>query len=335
LEKLKTLDPTAYSYQSELDKATKRIQTIKQYEPNFDLIAKEELLASFVKKQEEALAAKEAKNAAADAAGQNAGDLYNEMEALFRAPSTGDFQQGANSLVAADSEERLADFKKRCADFAATNPSARIAEADQYHRYTEPKDIYYEKNGFDVRIKELDNYMRIALDHSSSLVNYYVIKKYEIYWNTLEIAMPGDQTVKDNAALARKYAQAAPSPEELKKITTANNKASLDRVTVPAAVRRDAATETLFKNAFNATGWNETILKINLLDTDWHIERNSLTGLITGRYQTAAITAKNSNGDCILYTFSILQEYNGSGYQSTAKRYGHNASYMSCDKAQY
>jgi hypothetical protein len=334
LEKLKTLDPTAFSYQTEIDKATKKIQTIKQYEPNFDLSAKEQLLQTYIKAQQEGLAAKEAKRAAADDAASASGDLYTEMEDLFRGPSTADFQSGVDSKLAPNAEEILSDYKQKTDAFIATGAADRIQQAKDYNRYIEPKNISYERVGLEDVLKKMDGYVRSSVEADGALVNYYAIKKYEIYWNALEKAMPDDSEVRSNATLARKYAAGLPSVGEIKSAVEANNKASLASVKVPSAVRKDAGMETQFRNAFNAQGWNETIYKINLMDNDWHIERNSLTGVIIGRYQTAAITTKNANGDCILYTFSIMQEYNGSGYQSTARRYGHNASYMACENAQ-
>ncbi|MFY7990158.1 MAG: hypothetical protein ACOVO3_05455 [Fluviicola sp.] len=334
LEKLKTMDPTSYSFQSEIDKATKKIQTIKQYEPNFDLGAKEQLLQSFVKKQQEAQAAKEAKSAAANDAASSANDLYNEMEQLFRAPSISDFQEGVDSQLAPDAEYRLKDFQSKMEAFIANGAAEKIKQAKEYDRYIEPKDLSYERNGLEAILKELDEYVKNGSDFEGAMINYYVIKKYEIYWNTLEKVLPEDSQVASNAELARTYSAGLSSVSDIKANMEANKKASLAKVKVPAAVRIDAATETLFRNAFNATGWNEPIYKINLLDTDWHIERNNLTGAIIGRYQTAAITTKNANGDCVLYTFSIIQDYNGSAYQSKARRYGHNVSFISCENAQ-
>jgi len=334
LEKLKTLDPTAFSYQTEIDKATKKIQTIKQYEPNFDLSAKEQLLQSYIKAQQEGLAAKEAKRAAADDAASASGDLYTEMEELFRGPSISDFQSGVDSKLAPNAEDILSSYNQKTDAFVANGAADRIKQAKEYNRYIEPKNISYERVGLEDVLKKMDGYVRTSVELDGALVNYYTIKKYEIYWSALEKAMPEDSELKSNAAIARKYAIGLPSVGEIKSTVEANKKASLASVKVPSAVRRDAGMETQFRNAFNAQGWNETIYKINLLDTDWHIERNSLTGVIIGRYQTASMTTKNANGDCLLYSFTIMQEYNGSSYQSTAKRYGHLSSYMSCDNAQ-
>lgn len=98
---------------------------------------------------------------------------------------------------------------------------------------------------------------------------------------------------------------------------------------MPAAVRKDATMEQEFRTAFMNEGWNESILKINILSNEWTVVRNNVTGAITGRTQTAAIAARNQKGECILYTYTIMQEFDGSRYLP-AKRYSHDATYIAC-----
>ncbi len=100
-------------------------------------------------------------------------------------------------------------------------------------------------------------------------------------------------------------------------------------VFMPVAARQDAALEQEFRSAFAKEGWNETVLKVNILTTEWSILRNNVTGAIIGRTQTAAIAAKNAKGECILYNYTIIQEYDGSKYLS-AKRRSHGAQYIAC-----
>lgn len=92
---------------------------------------------------------------------------------------------------------------------------------------------------------------------------------------------------------------------------------------MPKAVQVNTALEAEFREAFLAEGWNETIVKINLLSREWNIVRNSLTGVIICRTQTAAIVAKQKNGNCIMYDFTIRQSHTGSGYSGVSSRYAH------------
>lgn len=122
-------------------------------------------------------------------------------------------------------------------------------------------------------------------------------------------------------------ADAAPAPPKAEPTPGAPT----PKVKLAAAVRKDASVEALFRTAFAAEGWNEEILQVNLLDTDWHVEKNKVTGAIVCRYQSAAIKAKNKAGKCIAYELSMKQDWNGSGFSATPRRYGHNAQDMACD----
>ena len=84
-----------------------------------------------------------------------------------------------------------------------------------------------------------------------------------------------------------------------------------------------------------AEGWGETIVKIHLLSRDWSIVRNSLTGAIICRIQTAAIVAKKKDGSCILYDYTIRQAFTGSGYSGTSSRHAHGvlAAEFLCENA--
>ena len=92
---------------------------------------------------------------------------------------------------------------------------------------------------------------------------------------------------------------------------------------MPKAAVVNAGLEAEFKEAFLAEGWNETIVKINILTREWEIVRNSLTGAIICRTQSAAIVAKPKSGLCVMYNFTIKQQYTGSGYSGVSSRYSH------------
>ncbi|MCU0443479.1 MAG: hypothetical protein MUE85_01080 [Microscillaceae bacterium] len=118
---------------------------------------------------------------------------------------------------------------------------------------------------------------------------------------------------------------------DLEAIAKANAEKQLREARVPAAVTSNPAIEQEFRNAFAKTGWGETILKINLLSHDWNINRNELTSVIENRTQTAAIVTKNANGKCIVYGFTIAQDYMGGGTYGGSYRFRHNGYEVLCE----
>ena len=79
------------------------------------------------------------------------------------------------------------------------------------------------------------------------------------------------------------------------------------------AVRTDAALEADIKNGLKKL--EGTIVKINLLDPDWKIERNPITGIAEKRYQNFEVVMKN-NGTCKLYYLFLTADFDGSKYLS-------------------
>lgn len=330
LTKLQTLDPMSFAYGAELDKAKKKIDAIKQYEPNFDLTSKEKELQTYIDKKNAANSNAAEATVNQDEAINDANLIYKEMEALYKAPLERDFEDDVTKL-APDAQKRLDDYANSIQQFLDKGAAERVKKAKEIHRYRESKEILMEKSGFDVRLKGLLDATKNSTKPDHALISYYVIKKYEIYWNSLEIINPGDNVIATNAAMARKAASEVKAPEEIKKKVAENDQAYLATTKFPEAIRKDANLENVFKNVFNAQGWKESILKIHLVDSDWHIERNQYTGVILGRYQSAAIAVKTESGECTYYLFTIIQDYNGSSYQSTARRYSHSPYRLACE----
>lgn len=115
----------------------------------------------------------------------------------------------------------------------------------------------------------------------------------------------------------------------------ARKKERLKNTFMPKPVQTNPALEAEFREAFGAEGWKEAIVRINILSRDWSIVRNSLTGAIICRTQTAAIVAKQASGNCIMYDFTIRQSYTGNGYSGTSARYAHGvlAAEFLCENA--
>jgi len=92
---------------------------------------------------------------------------------------------------------------------------------------------------------------------------------------------------------------------------------------MPAAKKSDAALETRMITAFkNSNDWKSgfidatDVLRISIIDADWFIRRNELTGAILHRYIRAAIAVKTKNGSCAYYSLVTFQEdYVGGKFQ--------------------
>lgn len=94
----------------------------------------------------------------------------------------------------------------------------------------------------------------------------------------------------------------------------------LKNTKMPQAIVQNAEVENLFRQAFKDTGWEETIVRIHLLDRDWKAVRNEVTGVLQSRTQRAAVAAKDKSGAYVLYNyFTISQDYLGTAFSNQAK----------------
>ncbi|MFA5973614.1 MAG: hypothetical protein WC780_14780 [Lentimicrobiaceae bacterium] len=92
---------------------------------------------------------------------------------------------------------------------------------------------------------------------------------------------------------------------------------------MPAAKKTDAALENRMIGAFkNSNDWKSgfidasEVLRISIIDPDWFIRRNELTGAILHRYIRAAIAVKTKTGNCAYYNLVTFQEdYVGGKFQ--------------------
>lgn len=260
---------------------------------------------------------------------KDAADLNTELGKLFKPSSTNEFNVENGGIE--NAENTYNQYAKLCADLLMNGGKARVASAKLANRYRYAQGLSEELNGFDVRAKGIKKDFDKSIEEKWSISNYYLAKKYVVYWETAMALMPEDPAFKQNFDIATQLVSEMGTLEDVKLKSKASLNSRLSSVKIPAAVRKDINTENMFKKAFMAEGWNEIISVVHLRDTDWKIVKHPNTGVILGRSQTASIATKNQSGECILYLFTIIQDYNGSGYQSNARRSSHNAVPMACE----
>lgn len=318
---LKNTDPQSNlkMYLSEVDKADEKIKLIKKSQGDYDITALQNELSAYKNAGDKSASEKNNIN-------KDANDLGVEMDKIFKAPTLNDFTSGQTSA-----ENVIKDYKTLTGNFISNNAKQRVDNAKKANRYSHGQGLTSEMNGFDREVAEIKAEYNKSDTENGALGYYYLANKYLLYWETAKNCMPEEKLFSDNYTLIANLFKDMGSAETAKAIAKNNAKAKMAKVKIPVAVRKDAATEAIFKQAFLDQGWNETVLIIRLRDADWYIVKNEYTGAIIGRAQTAAIAAKNKNGDCILYIFTIMQDYTGSGYQSNAHRRSHDAAPMLCE----
>jgi len=99
--------------------------------------------------------------------------------------------------------------------------------------------------------------------------------------------------------------------------------ASTKSAVMPKAARSDKALESEMISALKSSQtYKERIkgevIRVVIIDPDWMIRRNEITGAILHRYIRATIAAKNSDGSCTVWQLvTFQQDYVGNKYQKT------------------
>ncbi|MBL7912056.1 MAG: hypothetical protein JNJ41_13440 [Bacteroidia bacterium] len=111
-----------------------------------------------------------------------------------------------------------------------------------------------------------------------------------------------------------KEIKAIGTKEELVALAEKNNIEEIKNRQMRPAVRNDEVIEKEIRNALKDK--DGTILKINLLDKDWRVVRNELTGIALSRAQDFHMAVKKSNGKCVLYDLILHEDFDGTKYLS-------------------
>jgi hypothetical protein len=164
---------------------------------------------------------------------------------------------------------------------------------------------------------------------------YRDIVGMEAYWNAAAKIYPRMTEAATVLQAVKDVLSKLGSMENVVAVAEKKKQERIKNTFMPKPVVVSAALESEFKEAFLAEGWNESIVKINILSREWDIVRNNLTGAIICRTQSAAIVAKQKAGNCVMYSYTIKQLYNGSSYSTVSSRYSHGiiASEFLCSNA--
>jgi hypothetical protein len=293
------------------DIAMTQIGYIKKRDPGYDVAPLEALVMPY---REAAVQAVQAHNENINNKVKQADKDGDGCASLFMGSTTVEMR-GSGDLEAdiASHIEQLKKYKEKTERLLAGN-RAGVEVCEDYISST----VAQGKKGLQRLIKETQAEYAKPVKFA-----YRELVGLEAYWDAARRIYPN---IKEAADLQQQIQQALTSlgtMEQAAAKADARRRERLKNTFMPKAVVTNAALDAEFKEAFVNEGWNESIIKIHILSREWDIIRNELTGAIICRTQAAAIVAKQKNGNCILYSYTIKQQYNGSGYSTVSSRYSH------------
>jgi hypothetical protein len=295
-----------------MDRAKVQLKHVKTKDPAYDVTSMEQ----FLKPYEDGVAAVfQERNDAFDAKVRHGNKEGDGCASIFMAysdvemPGTGNGEADIASHI-----KQMDKYNEKVKKVLAGSMAGAEVCEDYLKTFTEPA-----KKRIDDYLKEMQKEFVINVK-----IAYRQLVGEEAYWNAAHKVYPNMQEAADVYTKAKDALASVGSMEDVAARAFKKRQERLKNTFMPKAVVVSAALEAEFKEAFINEGWNETIIKINITSREWSIVRHAVSGAIICRAQSAAIVAKQKNGNCILYDFTIKQQYTGSGYSSVSSRYTHD-----------
>jgi hypothetical protein len=154
---------------------------------------------------------------------------------------------------------------------------------------------------------------------------YRVFQSYQSYWEAAQKIFPEEEGFKKIDSLITNILNGLGTEDNLLALVAKNYEQKVKNTRLPGAKVQDAALEKLFMDAYDkmySESHKGKAIKAIIVSDDWQIQRNEITGVVTGRFRKGAIVYKNAEGQCrLVEEFFIQQEYVGNAFTGTKSVY--------------
>lgn len=292
------------------DNAKRQIEHIKKRDPNYDVSKMEALVQPYIDAKKTAV---DAHNARIDALSFHSTD--QGCYGLFQKSTTTEYRASGSPVEDEKKHiEQLEEYNKLLQNILAN----RMAGVEACHKFIKDR-----TEAAKTRFNEYKTKLGKDDSEPGTRSIYRELVGEEAYWNAARQLYPDITGAAEVHKMIKDFLTSSGGLNGLLANALARKKERLKNTFVPKPLLVNAVLEAEFREAFANEGWGETLLKVSLQSRDWDIVRNNLTGAIICRTQSAYIAAKQKAGNCILYSFTIKQQFNGSSYSSVSSRYSH------------
>lgn len=302
-EVLEAMDSSSKTYQDEITVARRNIDYLSKSDPNYDLSEINTKLNQFNSK----LKAGTAKNE--DKRKSQVGLDSRLQEFLDVAVSSTYSKQELK-----ENQEQIADFKIQFTDYI---DNTLLKNPDS--KYSLPKiEALWIGGGVDK--EAMDTYRNEIKKHTSEIYaesSYCQMELIKTKWSLISNAFPSSEVLKSALKEIDEIMKLEGGKEGILKLVKANKAEAAKKMRMTPGVNNDASLKEQIKIALKDCnhGKGRTIIRINILRSDWAIQRNEVTGKIIGRALDYEAALKNADGSCVVLKSSWFhQDYNGTGY---------------------
>jgi hypothetical protein len=209
------------------------------------------------------------------------------------------------------SNKEIVEYKNYLAQFLAMEKDSKVMDDPSKIKSITSRHFY----DLDNKIKEYEESLKFFTQVNSLKGFIQEMTIHETYMDAARQVYPNNATFADGYKKMKEFTSKI-SKINLEAFTKDNKTRLLKEARMPAAITSDPAIEQEFKIAFDKLGFaGEKIIKVNLRQHDWQVNRNEWTSIIENRTRTAALAVKKADGSCQIYVVKLGQEYlGGSSY---------------------
>ncbi len=153
--------------------------------------------------------------------------------------------------------------------------------------------------------------------------NYFKILAAEEYWRGNAALYPANGGIQAAFSKTKEVHNELGTIQNVEAMCEKNYAKYLTTVTLEPAAVKDAALEADMKAQFLTMDYGKglNVIKVNIKSSNWTINRHAISGVILNRIRDAHVVTKDSNGNCWIWQFGIMQMYDGSNYGNSEGRY--------------
>lgn len=240
-------------------------------------------------------------------------------------------QVGNNNLPYMD--KAMADYKVNVEAVLQLDLSKYKTKLDDLKRYVDRSHTLAADNA----IKLMKTLLKESKSAETFDPAYKELQFRQLYWDAVRKIYNGDAVCEKYYASITELLAQIGSPENISKNLEKNRVEKIKNTKMKAAVVKDAALEKALMTGFNSkygSKYNGTALKAVMLQDGWTIERNTISGIVTGRHRICELAYKGTDGKCYLLPNEIFiyQAYVGSSFTNTEVVYdGFKGEEMLCE----
>jgi hypothetical protein len=185
------------------------------------------------------------------------------------------------------------------------------------------------------RVTELVTRINESVEQNGLELIFYDLLLHQSRWDNARKIYPGETAFSTLYNSISTSINSLGTADQRAAKALKNLNAKIDAERLSRSPVKDAKLEKWFKDMFiDASAMRSngfSFLRVVVLDYDYNIRRNAITGIVIGRARGADIAFKDKNGKCKHGVYAISQEYVGGSFTNAALSQDFDIQEMRCE----